>query len=145
MVRQRSAGADGRHPQSRWSQEQAVKMDLPGILLGRRLANREIGQQKIGILAGVAAIGLDGLSSSAYGPEAALTILRSLGPVAPLLLGTIMAVILVLPAALCFSYRQTIEAYPVNGGAYTVAAVARENLGADLGIVAAAALVIDYG
>jgi amino acid transporter len=40
-----------------------------------------------------------------------------------------------------FSYRQTIQAYPGGGGSYTVA---RQNLGASAGLLAAAALLIDY-
>jgi amino acid transporter len=40
-----------------------------------------------------------------------------------------------------FSYRQTIAAYPGGGGSYTVAS---ENLGAFPGLLAAAALMIDY-
>jgi amino acid transporter len=44
--------------------------------------------------------------------------------------------------SLCTSvYRQTIAAYPKGGGSYTVA---HENLGAKPGLVAAAALLIDY-
>src|SRR5207247_1192419 len=42
---------------------------------------------------------------------------------------------------LYFSYCQTIKAYPTNGGSYTVA---RENLGANAGLLAATALMIDY-
>ncbi len=45
------------------------------FLLGRQLANRESRERQIGVLEGVPAMGLDGLSSSAYGPEAALSIL----------------------------------------------------------------------
>jgi amino acid transporter len=40
-----------------------------------------------------------------------------------------------------FSYRQTIAAYPGGGGSYTVAT---ENLGNGAGLLAAAALMIDY-
>jgi amino acid transporter len=40
-----------------------------------------------------------------------------------------------------FSYRQTIAAYPSGGGSYTVA---RFNLGAPAGLLAAAALLADY-
>src|SRR5208283_4801254 len=40
-----------------------------------------------------------------------------------------------------FSYRQTIAAYPNGGGSYTVA---RENLGSGAGLLAGAALMIDY-
>jgi amino acid transporter len=39
------------------------------------------------------------------------------------------------------SYRQTIYAYPQGGGSFTVA---RENLGTTAGLVAAAALMVDY-
>ena len=49
--------------------------------------------------------------------------------------------ILVLLGILYFSYRQTIEAYPNGGGSYTVA---RENIGPGAGLLAAAALMIDY-
>ena len=48
-------------------------------LLGRPLASDEQEGRKIGVFAGVPALGLDGLSSAAYGPEAALTILLPLG------------------------------------------------------------------
>src|SRR2546430_4558165 len=64
-------------------------------------------------------MGLDGLGSSAYGPEAALTILIPLGAEGLHLMRPIMAGILVLLALLYFSYRQTIEAYPSNGGSLT--------------------------
>ncbi len=42
---------------------------------------------------------------------------------------------------LYFSYRQTIAAYPAGGGSYTVA---NQNLGAKAGLLAAAALMLDY-
>ena len=116
-------------------------MSLTTLLLGRRLANREAEGRKIGALEGVPAMGLDGLGSAAYGPEAMLTVpavvgVSGLGAVQP-----ITWAILVLLAILCFSYWQTIAAYPSNGGSYTVA---RENLGHDAGLLAAAALMVDY-
>ena len=103
-------------------------MNLSSILIGRRLANQEGEARKIAAIEGVPAMGLDGLGSSAYGPEAALTILIPLGAEGLHLIRPIMAAILVLLALLYLSYRQTIEAYPSNGGSYTVA---RENLGAN--------------
>ena len=116
-------------------------MRLLDVLLGRKLANYESGTRKITALEGVPAMGLDGLGSSAYGPEAALTILLPLGAAGLAELGPIMIAILLLLAILAFSYWQTIEAYPTNGGSYTVA---RENLGANAGMLAATALMIDY-
>ena len=53
----------------------------------------------------------------------------------------IIGAILILLAIVYFSYRQTMQAYPHGGGSYTVAS---ENLGAGAGLLAAAALMIDY-
>jgi len=116
-------------------------MSLTSLLLGRPLASSEQEDVKIGPVAGVPAMGLDGLTSSAYGPEAALTVLLPLGAAGLAYVGPITLVILVLLGMLYLSYRQTIAAYPVNGGSYTVA---RENLGTWAGLLAAAALMIDY-
>ncbi len=116
-------------------------MSLSRSLLGRTLANREAGQGKIGVLEGVPAMGLDGLGSAAYGPEAALTVLAPLGAAGLGIIGPVTAVILLLLAVLFFSYWQTIAAYPSNGGSYTVA---KENLGENAGLLAAAALMVDY-
>src|SRR2546423_9849443 len=111
------------------------------FILGRRLASHETHQVRVGVLEGVPAMGLDGLTSSAYGPEAALTILLPLGAAGLGYIGPITLVILALLGILYFLYRQTIAAYPVNGGSYTVA---KENLGTWAGLFAAAALMIDY-
>ena len=116
-------------------------MSLAGFLIGRRLANYEAASRKITVPEGVAAMGLDGLSSSAYGPEAALTILMPVGAAGLHLITPIMAAIVVLLALLFVSYWQTIKAYPSNGGSYTVAS---QNLGANAGLLAAVALMIDY-
>src|SRR3954469_16252619 len=116
-------------------------MTVLNLILGRPLASHEQEDVKIGVAAGVPAMGLDGLTSSAYGPEAALTVLLPLGAMGLNYIGPITLVILALLAILYFSYRQTIAAYPVNGGSYTVA---KENLGSWAGLLAAAALMIDY-
>src|SRR6478752_5575837 len=98
-------------------------------------------ERKIGAFEGVPAMGLDGLGSSAYGPEAALTILIPLGAASLSYIGWVMAPIVALLAILFASYWQTIRAYPSNGGAYIVA---KENLGTNASLLAAAALMIDY-
>jgi amino acid transporter len=116
-------------------------MDFSRILIGRRLANEEGQARKITAIEGVPAMGLDGLGSSAYGPEAALTVLIPLGAEGLHLIRPIMAAILFLLALLYFSYRQTIEAYPSTGGSYIVA---KDNLGANAGLLAGSALMIDY-
>jgi amino acid transporter len=110
-------------------------------LLGKPLASHQEEEQKVGVLAGIPMLGLDALSSSAYGPEAALTILLPLGALGLAYIGPIVLVILALLAILYFSYRQTVAAYPTGGGSYTVA---KENLGTRTGLLAAASLLLDY-
>ncbi len=90
---------------------------------------------------GIPIFGLDALSSAAYGPEAALTLLIPLGMAGVAYILPIIGAILVLLAIVYFSYRQTMQAYPHGGGSYTVAS---ENLGTGAGLLAAAALMIDY-
>ena len=116
-------------------------MAILDVLLGKPLASEEDTEQRVGVLAGVPTFGLDALGSAAYGPEAALTILipaaaAGIGYVMPLSL-TIIALLVIV----YFSYRQTIAAYPQGGGSYTVAS---QNLGQNVGLLAAAALMLDY-
>ena len=85
--------------------------------------------------------GLDALTSAAYGPEAAMALLIPLGLVSTQYILPIITSILILLTIVFFSYRQTITAYPNGGGSYTVAT---ENLGTGAGLLAAAALMIDY-
>jgi amino acid transporter len=110
-------------------------------LLGKRLASDDEAHEQIGALAGVPILGLDALSSAAYGPEAALTLLLPFGALGLAYLGPISAIILALLFVVYFSYRQTIHTYPGGGGSYTVA---RENLGKGSALLAGAALALDY-
>jgi amino acid transporter len=116
-------------------------MHILDLLLGRRLANRESEGRRIGVLDAVPAMGLDAIASSAYGPEAAFAALLPLGAAGIGWIGWIMAPIVALLGILFASYWQTIRAYPANGGGYIVA---RENLGTNSALLAAAALMIDY-
>ncbi len=116
-------------------------MAILSWLLGKPLASGEDAEERVGVVAGVSNFGLDALGSAAYGPEAALTVLipaaaAGIAYVLPISL-TIVALLLIV----FFSYRQTIDAYPNGGGSYTVAS---ENLGSHLGLLAAAALMLDY-
>src|ERR1700691_1111209 len=116
-------------------------MSILDILIGRPLANWEEQGEQVGPSAGIPIFGLDALSSAAYGPEAALTLLIPLGAAGIAWIFPISVSIVILLGIVYFSYRQTIEAYPNGGGSYTVAS---ENLGAGAGLLAAAALMIDY-
>ncbi|MGZ3740525.1 MAG: APC family permease, partial [Bdellovibrionota bacterium] len=116
-------------------------MKLLDRILGRHLANSDEHEQKVGPFAGLPMLGLDGLSSAAYGPEAAATVLIPLGMLGTTFVLPITAAIVALLFIVFLSYRQTIAAYPNGGGSYTVA---KENLGTFAGLVAAAALILDY-
>jgi amino acid transporter len=116
-------------------------MPILDILMGRPLANWEEHGEQVGPSAGIPIFGLDALSSAAYGPEAALTLLIPLGMLGVHYILPVVGAIVVLLIIVYFSYRQTIEAYPRGGGSYTVAS---ENLGPHVGLLAAAALMIDY-
>jgi amino acid transporter len=116
-------------------------MSFFDFVVGKPLATSEERAEHIGPIAGIPVFGLDALSSAAYGPEAALTLLIPLGFAGIEHIVPISLAIICLLAIVYVSYLQTIDAYPHGGGSYTVAS---ENLGANVGLFAAAALMIDY-
>ncbi len=120
-----------------------IYLDMPiqDRIFGKPLATSEERAEQIGVAAGIPIFGLDALTSAAYGPEAALALLIPLGIFGTQYLLPIITAILILLVIVFFSYRQTIAAYPNGGGSYTVAT---ENLGERAGLLAAAALMIDY-
>src|SRR3984957_6028457 len=97
--------------------------------------------ERLTALGGLAALSLDALSSVAYGPEAILVVLVTAGTAALRYSLPVTGAIVVLLAALIFSYRQVIEAFPNGGGAY---AVSQRHLGRVPSLVAAASLIVDY-
>src|SRR5580704_4009610 len=116
-------------------------MSVVDLILGKPLKTSDERAEQIGISAGIPIFGLDALSSAAYGPEAALSLLIPLGILGVRYIVPISVAIITLLVIVFFSYRQTIAAYPMGGGSYTVA---RSNLGAFAGLLAAAALLTDY-
>jgi amino acid transporter len=116
-------------------------MSIVDLIFGKPLPTWGERAEKIGPTAGIPIFGLDALSSAAYGPEAALTLLIPLGVAGINYIFPITVAIIILLTIVYFSYRQTIDAYPNGGGSYTVA---RENIGIQAGLLAAAALMIDY-
>ena len=116
-------------------------MSVADSLFGRPLATSEERAEHIGVAAGIPIFGLDALTSAAYGPETALALLIPLGVAGVQHLLPIISAILILLVIVFLSYRQTIAAYPSGGGSYTVA---NENLGIGAGLLAAAALMVDY-
>ncbi|MGA2266428.1 MAG: APC family permease [Phycisphaerae bacterium] len=94
---------------------------------------------KISLIAFFAWVGLgaDGLSSSCYGPQEAIGVLRDhmfLGPIVGIAIAITVFVI-------CSSYSQIVELFPTGGGGYLVAS---KLLSPTLGMVSGCALLIDY-
>jgi amino acid transporter len=116
-------------------------MTVVELLFGRPLATEDEKAERIGVVKAIPIFGLDALSSAAYGPEAALTLLIPLGVAGVAHIVPITVSIIVLLGIVYVSYRQTIAAYPQGGGSFTVA---NENLGVWPGLLAAASLMVDY-
>src|SRR5208282_1622493 len=76
--------------------ESQLDMSILDTFVGKPLATSQGEEEKIGVASGVSVLGLDGLSSAAYGPEAALTILIPLGAIGPRAITPVTALILVL-------------------------------------------------
>ena len=83
----------------------------------------------------------DAISSSAYATEEILRVLVLAGASALFLSIQVSIAIAILLAVVSVSYRQVCRAYPNGGGAYVVA---KTNLAPIFGLIAAAALLIDY-
>ena len=114
---------------------------LRRIVLGRPLPSTAATHERLTRPRAIGAFGLDALSSVAYGPDEILYVLVLAGTAGLSFDFPIAISIAVLLAVVAFSYRQTIYAYPRGGGSYTVA---HENLGTQAGLIAAAALIVDY-
>jgi amino acid transporter len=112
------------------------------ILIGEPLANEQGGQEKFNVPFGLAIMASDAISSVAYAAEEILFVLvPAIGTLAFNWLTWTSLMIIGLLIILTISYIQIIRAYPHGGGAYIVA---KENLGIRSGLVAGAALLIDY-
>jgi amino acid transporter len=114
---------------------------LKRILVGQPLDSAAQQHQRLRKIVALAVFASDPISSTAYATEAIMLVLITAGTGALTLSIPICIAIITLLLIVGFSYRQTIHAYPSGGGAYIVA---HENLGELPGLVAAAALLIDY-
>jgi len=119
-----------------------MKKQIRKVLFGRPLRTAELKKEKLGILWGLPMLSSDAISSVAYaGQEMLLVLIPAVGVVAYGKMALLSWCIIGLLAILVISYRQTIDAYPGGGGAFTVA---KENLGPVPGMVAGAALTVGY-
>ena len=114
---------------------------LKHLLVGKPIPSHQAHQERYTRSSGLAILSSDALSSVAYATEEILRTLLIAGTASLWLVTPIGCVIAGLMLVIAFSYRQTIHAYPGGGGAYIVA---RENIGTVAGLVAAAALLLDY-
>ena len=111
------------------------------LLLGKPIPSSMAHHERLSRVTGLAVLSSDALSSVAYATDFILTTLVVAGIGAFTHAIPISVVIAALLAIVAFSYRQTIHAYPTGGGAYIVA---KENIGDNAGLIAAASLLVDY-
>ncbi len=114
---------------------------LRDFLIGPPISSKRMGDERLSNFRALAALSPDALSSIAYANQEIFLGLVVAGAAGLAYSWYIALAIAVLLAVLALSYTQTIRAYPGGGGSYTVA---RENLGVNVGLVAAAALMTDY-
>jgi amino acid transporter len=111
------------------------------VVVGERLATQMQIHERLTKVKALAVLSSDAISSVAYATEASLGVLILAGVAAMRYNLALAAAIVLLLAIVGTSYRQTIYAYPHGGGSYIVA---HDNLGMWPGLIAAAALLIDY-
>ena len=114
---------------------------LKRFFVGSPKRTEEAIHERLNKKTALAVFSSDALSSVAYSTEAILLVLLAAGTIAIAYLPYIAIGITALLGILVLSYRQTIHAYPSGGGAYIVA---KDNLGTQTGLVAAASLLVDY-
>jgi len=114
---------------------------MKNIFLGTPLETHQMAHERIPKWKALAILSSDALSSVAYATEEILIPLSLFATAAMAWSMPIALAVGVLLFILTLSYRQTIDAYPGGGGAYTVA---KENIGTSAGLVAGGALLIDY-
>ena len=114
---------------------------LKRVLVGPPMPLAQARHERLGKSTALAVFSSDALSSVAYATEEILLILVLAGAAAAHLANPIALSIAGLLIIVAISYQQTIHAYPNGGGSYIVA---HDNLGTVPGLVAAAALLVDY-
>ncbi len=111
------------------------------VVIGQRLSNADAIYERLTKVKALAVLSSDAISSVAYATEASLGVLIVAGSGALAINPFIALAIVALMIIVGTSYFQTVHAYPTGGGSYIVA---RDNLGDLAGLIAAAALLIDY-
>jgi amino acid transporter len=122
-----------------------MSYSLKRLLVGKAKRTAQALHERLTKKTGLAVFASDALSSTAYATEEILLVLavafaagaaNAFHYVVPITFAIVIVLVIV-----AISYRQTIFAYPSGGGAYIVA---KDNLGTTPGLIAAAALLVDY-
>jgi amino acid transporter len=132
------ATEEATRPPSHWEQ---LYRRFKGILIGRPIESAHEIHQRLTKVKALAVFSSDAISSVAYATGEIMIVLALAGSLALPLAMPISFAIGILLGIVAFSYRQTVLAYPNGGGSYIVS---RENIGTRAGLIAAAALLIDY-
>ena len=114
---------------------------LKRLLVGRAFTSHQLEHTLLPKTLALPVFASDALSSVAYATGEIFIQLTIVSLVFKQLVMPISIAIAALMAIVVISYRQTVRAYPSGGGAYIVS---KDNLGAPYGLVAAAALLVDY-
>jgi amino acid transporter len=114
---------------------------LKAALVGAPLPTSAHAEERLNNAEALAVLSSDALSSVAYATQEIVLVLGMAGAAGLVYTLPITGLIVALMVIVAISYRQTIKAYPQGGGSYRVS---HENLGDLTGLVAGAALSIDY-
>jgi len=111
------------------------------VVFGKPLANDQEIEERLSKKLALPIFSSDAISSSAYATDEILRVLVLAGVAWMTWSIWVAGAIALMLTIVAFSYRQVCRGYPSGGGAYVVA---RENLGPNFGLIAAAALMVDY-
>lgn len=114
---------------------------LKRVLVGRRVSSSRLEHTLLPKYLALPVFSSDALSSVAYATEEILHVLLPVSAAAVVFVMPISLSIATLMVIVVLSYRQTVRAYPTGGGSYIVS---KEHLGTLAGLIAAAALLVDY-
>jgi amino acid transporter len=111
------------------------------FFIGKPKRTDQAHQERLSVFSGLAVFSSDAISSVAYATEEILVVLATAGAVASAYSLSVGLAIVGLVFIVAASYNQTIKAYPSGGGSYIVS---KDNLGINAGLIAGAALLVDY-
>lgn len=119
----------------------STRYSLRRILLGKRLASRELTEEKLPKWKALPIFSSDVLSSIGYGPEQIALVLVLPGMILYNYYPWIIAAVIALMLIVTISYSQVIKVHPDGGGSYSIT---KQYLGEYPALLAGASLCADY-